>query len=239
MGAATSVVKSLLGPARPDLTASHVDTLRFMGRWYQWGATPNFFQRTGAPDVITVYHLVNLQDDKTARFSVNNYEPQTTRDNDESTVRHVHGIARTSPDQLGDVAKYNVEYEGTTGMNSQYWIYDIATVEGEDEPYSWAIVGDSTLSYMWVLVRDPFTAEYDPMIREAIQRLEAKHANIKIESRMGKTEHTDFWKQYDPPFEHHGSQRDGVRTHIDHAIPRTQISHEINEDTHHATDFSC
>lgn len=241
MGGAASAVRSLVTPAHPGLTVDHVNTLLYMGRWYQKMATPNTFQRMGVPDVIAQYELLNNATG-TQKFRVDNYEPDSGREEDETIVRHIHGVASTSPDHPNDVAKYEVEFQGSAGFTGQYWIYGLGG-QGKDVPYPWAIVGDPTLSYVWVLVRNPKETKYDDEIVARLKELQASHATISIISRLRPTEHTDYWNRYMPPDEHHGSQI-GVRTHRDRvkkAVPVDKMNGQISgmTDTHKAIDFTA
>lgn len=239
MGSAASAVRSFVTPAHPGLTVDHVNALRYMGRWYQKVSTPTPFQRMGAPDVIAIYHLLNNATG-TQKFTVDNYEPDAGRENDETLVKHIHGVASTSPDHPNDLAKYDVEFQGSVGFTGQYWIYGLGG-QDKDAPYPWAIVGDPTLSYVWVLVRDPKETKYDDEIAKRIKQLDDSHPTISIVARLRPTEHTDFWDRYMPPKEQHGSQF-GVRTHIDRAELAKPGEGKIGaqmEDTHTAIDFSA
>lgn len=243
MGGAASAVRSIVTPAHPGLTVDRVNTLLYMGRWYQKMSTPTPFQRVGVPNVIAQYELINNASG-TQKFSVDNYEPDPGRDNDETVVRHIHGIASTSPDHPNDVGKYDVEFQGSAGFTGQYWIYGLGG-QDKDEPYPWAIVGDPTLSYVWVLVRNPRETKYNDEIVKRLKELQDSHPTISIISRLQETEHTDYWNRYMPPDEHHSSQF-GVRTHRDRvkrSVPAAkmsgQISGEMINNTHTAIDFTA
>ena len=122
----------------PVEVVDYVDVDRYMGLWYEIAAFPTLFE-AGCTGVTATY---GLNDDGTvavtndcAMFWLNG--PQ----------RSAEGYAEVvDPDTN---AKLKV-YFGNAPVGGDYWIIDL-----DEEGYQWAVVGDPTRSYLWILARNP------------------------------------------------------------------------------------
>jgi apolipoprotein D and lipocalin family protein len=138
-----------LAAAHPPRTVSSVDLERYMGRWYEIAALPNFFQRHCVRDTTADYRL--LED---GIVSVTN---RCVDANGE--VEKAKGVAR--PADPATNAKLEVSFVSLLGLHlfwGDYWILDL----GED--YEYALVGTPSRRWGWLLARDPHPS------RERIKR---------------------------------------------------------------------
>ena len=131
-----------LGPveAHPPRPVESVDLERYMGRWYEIAALPNFFQRNCVRDTTADYRL---RDDGLVAV--------TNRCVDaDGEVDQAEGVARRAgPDAS---ARLEVSFVSLFGLNlfwGDYWIIGL----GED--YEYALVGTPSRRWGWVLARDP------------------------------------------------------------------------------------
>ncbi len=120
-------------------TVAAVDLDRYMGRWYEIARLPNRFQDDCAGEVTATYAK---QPD--GRLSVVN----ECRKADGRTMSAA-GEAR----QVGD-AKLKVRFAPAwlswlPMVWGDYWVIDLA------DDYSWAVVGEPSREYFWILSRGP------------------------------------------------------------------------------------
>lgn len=126
--------------AEPPATVDAVDIERYMGRWYEIAALPNFFQRHCVRDTTADYRLRGdgLID------VVNRCEKG------DGTLDEARGIARTADPETN--AKLEVSFVRVFGMPvfwGDYWIIGL----GAD--YDYALVGTPSRRWGWILARDP------------------------------------------------------------------------------------
>lgn len=122
--------------APPLATVDQVDVARYMGTWYEIARYPNSFER----ECYAVTAEYALRDDGTV--SVLN----TCREADGVTVKStIEGFARVAEPATN--AKLTVYFFYPFG--APYWII------GLDEDYQWAVVGDPSRSFLWILSRTP------------------------------------------------------------------------------------
>lgn len=191
MGQTGTVLRNALHRAKPESTVQVLDLMAYKGRWYQWRATPNFFQRTGARNVIAEY---TGSDDPMVVFQVDNYEPHE----DGADVKHIHGRAYRNADFPVDQGKFMVKFDmPLLEFEGAYWVFAISAVI--DGRYQWAVVGDQQLAHAWVLVRSP-SADATTLaeIDAAIARIDETHPFAKLGARLVQCEHDDFWYRRRP-----------------------------------------
>lgn len=139
--------------AEPLDTVKYVDVERYMGAWYEIAKYPNSFQQ-GCSAVTAEYAL---RDDGSVRVF------NTCRDSDGVTIkRTIEGFATVADRSTN--AKLTVYFFYPFG--APYWIIDL------DEDYTYAVVGDPTRRFLWILSRTPTldSATYD----QILQRLPEK-----------------------------------------------------------------
>lgn len=119
----------------PLETESDVDISRYAGKWYEIAKYPVAFE-SGCVDVTAEYTLL---EDGTVRV-VN-----TCGSSDGSSREIVGSAAVTDPSTN---AKLRVSFFGPL-FGAPYWILEL----GED--YEYAVVGDPSREYLWILSRTP------------------------------------------------------------------------------------
>lgn len=113
-----------------------VDLARYAGKWYEIARLPNRFQRDCAGHTTATY---TLRPD--GKISVLNECRKA--DGHQKSAR---GTARVA-DARGPNTKLKVTFFWPFSGN--YWII------GLDPEYRWAVVGDPSRDYLWILSREP------------------------------------------------------------------------------------
>lgn len=134
--------------ADPLDTVEFVDVERYMGTWYEIAKYPNGFQQ-GCAAVTAEYTLRN---DGTVRVF------NTCRESDGVTIKStIEGFATVADETTN--AKLTVYFFYPFG--APYWIIDL------DEDYTYAVVGDPTRQFLWILSRTPTldAATYDQILQ--------------------------------------------------------------------------
>lgn len=134
--------------AEPLETVEYVDVERYMGTWYEIAKYPNGFQR-GCSAVTAEYAL---RDDGTVRVF------NTCRASDGETIKDtIEGFAAVADKATN--AKLTVYFFYPFG--APYWIIDL------DENYQYAVVGDPSRTFLWILSRTPTldTEIYDQILQ--------------------------------------------------------------------------
>lgn len=123
-GSAQSAVESV--PA--------VDLGRYVGKWFEIGSFPMFFQR-------------NCRADTTAEYAVkaDGNVSVTNRCKTDSGVDEAVGTATVVPDSNNRRLKVSFFWP----FKADYWIV------GLDADYRWAMVGNPNRKYLWLLSRTP------------------------------------------------------------------------------------
>lgn len=137
LGVAVAGCGVMPGAGRPPLeVVERVDIERYMGVWYEIAKYPNRFEQ-GCYAVTAEY---SLREDGTVRvFNV-------CRDSDGATVkRTIEGFARVADTTTN--AKLTVYFFFPFG--APYWIIDL------DEDYQYAVVGEPSRRFLWILSRTP------------------------------------------------------------------------------------
>ncbi len=123
-----------------------VDLTRYAGKWYEVARLPNRFQRDCASDISATY---TLRPD--GKITVLNECRKA-----DGRKKSAKGTARVA-DAKGPNTKLKVTFFWPFSGN--YWIIDI------DPEYRWAVVGDPSREYLWILGREP---RLDPELYQQI-----------------------------------------------------------------------
>ncbi len=118
-------------------TAGQVDLSRYIGSWYEIAKYPTSFQTQCFGAVTAEY---SLNDDGSIR--VVNTCREGALDGPESTIEGTATVADTTTN-----AKLNVSF--FPPFAAPYWIIDL------DAEYQWAVVGEPSRSFLWILSRTP------------------------------------------------------------------------------------
>jgi apolipoprotein D and lipocalin family protein len=119
-------------PHAPVASVALIDLGRYIGKWYEIGSFPMFFQRNCVGDTTAQYAL-----EPDARVSV------TNRCRSDSGVQEATGHA-TVVEGSGN-ARLKVSFFWP--FKADYWVI------GLDPDYRWAVVGNPNRKYLWVLSR--------------------------------------------------------------------------------------
>jgi apolipoprotein D and lipocalin family protein len=142
---------------KPLATVSSVDLAKYMGRWFEIASFPQKFQKG--------CHCT------TADYSMT----------DKGYVRVVNTCRKDAADGKVKTASgkaFVVEGSGNAKLKVQffwpfrgdYWIIDLA------EDYSYAVVGDPSRKYLWILARTPKLDE--ALYKEIVARIAAKDFDV-------------------------------------------------------------
>ncbi len=125
------------GAVRP---VASVDLQRYGGRWYEIARIPAWFQSSCVRDTTATYQL---RDD--GRITVIN---ECLRRN--GTIDRARGVARSiDPSTNARLQVSFVSFLGWRPFWGDYWIL------GLDPDYRWAVVGDPSRRFGWILARTP------------------------------------------------------------------------------------
>ena len=146
----------------PLQTVPAVDLQRYQGRWYQIAFYPNTFQRQCVGNTTADYRLL-----LTGQVEVTN-RCRTA----DGSVSQVVGAARIKPPKFfgvpvgkgTDTAKLEVRFAPSflawlNAVWAPYWVIQLP------EDYRYAVVGEPSREYLWILSRTP---TLDPSDRAAI-----------------------------------------------------------------------
>jgi lipocalin len=152
----TILVASLLSCATAETKDSPLETVpsldipSYMGRWYEIARYPHGFEK----------NLVGAVADYTLRsdgkVSVVNSAFKKTLDGKYTQVK---AVARRIDDSFP--GRLKVKFFGL--FNSDYLVFAL-----DREAYQWALVGDDSRKYLWILSR---TAEISPQLLEQLKAL--------------------------------------------------------------------
>lgn len=137
--------------AIPLTTVEKVDLNKYLGRWYEAYRLPNWFEDE---DCNTLSADYSLRDDGNIKVINTCYKPNKTD--------KAEGIAKVA-DKVTN-SKLRVSF--FRPFYGDYWIVDLAP------DYSWALVGESSGKYFWILTRDQkISPEQDRMLLERAKKL--------------------------------------------------------------------
>jgi apolipoprotein D and lipocalin family protein len=111
-----------------------VDTTRYLGKWYEIASFPMFFQRQCIGDTTAMYSAV-----AGGTLAVVN------RCRSRGGFKEARGTATVVPDTGGAQLKVSFFWP----FRADYWVI------GLDGDYRWAVVGNPSRRYLWVLSRTP------------------------------------------------------------------------------------
>lgn len=131
---------------RPLETVEKVDLERYMGRWYEIARYPNIFQ-SGVVAVQARYRLLD-----NGEIEVTNVGRKDGLDGPPTRSVNTAWLARE-----GDDTKWYVRF--IWPFKAPYWIIDLG------ENYEFAVVGQPSRKYLWVLSRTP---RMDPEVYRGI-----------------------------------------------------------------------
>jgi len=141
--AVTSTMLSLAADSGPVRSVPELDLSRYAGKWYEIARYPNRFQKQCAGEVTAEYVL---QPD--GRIIVINQ----CRKGDGSVDR-AEGVARkaspSGPDSQLKVRFAPAFLSFIPAVWGDYWVVGLAS------DYSYAVVGDPSRNYLWILSRTP------------------------------------------------------------------------------------
>jgi apolipoprotein D and lipocalin family protein len=143
--------------AGPLPTQDWVEPARYVGRWYEIARLPNRFQEQCAGDVAATY---SLRDD--GRFTVAN-ECRTK----DGSVTRAEGVARRA-DPKGPASRLKVRF-APAWLSFLPWVWGDYWILELDREYRFALVGEPSRKYLWILARDPVMdpAAYDALVAGA------------------------------------------------------------------------
>jgi apolipoprotein D and lipocalin family protein len=142
--AATLAACATPGPpsATPLATVPKVDLDRYAGRWHEAARTPNWFQRNCASDVAAEY---TRRPDGTVAVVNSCRRADGSLDRAEGTARVVDPATNAKL----EVAFAPEALRWIPAVWGNYWVIDLAP------DYRYAIVGEPSRTYLWVLSRTP------------------------------------------------------------------------------------
>ena len=114
----------------------YVDLERYLGTWYEIASYPASFQS----GCVATHAEYSLRED--GKIKVVNRCSDKTLDGPE---RVAEGVARVVDEETN--AKLKVSFFWP--FEGDYWIIDL------DEHYQWAVVGEPSRKYLWILSRTP------------------------------------------------------------------------------------
>jgi apolipoprotein D and lipocalin family protein len=152
----TLVLVNFFAPAQaaastPKLiTVPYVEVARYLGVWHEVMRIPNSFQK-GCTNTTATYHL---NDDHTLR--VLNRCTVTDPKTGETKLNEILGKAWIEDQQTN--AKLKVSFvriiDWIKIFGGKYWILELGPI-GVDGLYSYAVVGEPSRKYGWILAREP------------------------------------------------------------------------------------
>jgi apolipoprotein D and lipocalin family protein len=134
--AAYLIARNIRRKALPLQTVLKVDIARYLGDWYDIAHLPNRFQRNryGA-----MAHY-SLNPDGTVKVVNTCYKGSL-----HGKMIDIEGKARI----VDPVTNAKLKVQFFWPFEGDYWIIDL------DEDYQWALVGEPSRKYMWILSREP------------------------------------------------------------------------------------
>lgn len=159
VGSAALLPASASATGQPALQpVASVDAARYQGQWYQIAYYPNRFQKQCASDTTAVYRPLPQQ-----RLEVIN----SCRTPDGTTSQAIGEARLKRPTVFGipigaalSSAKLEVRFapgwlSWIPGVWADYWVIQLA------DDYRYAVVGEPTREYLWILSRTPTLSAQD------------------------------------------------------------------------------
>lgn len=137
-------------------TVDHVDLDRYLGRWYEIASIPQKFQKNCTNSQATYKRSKYL---KSFIVVINECKDKA----DPEKTRRARGIAWVADKNTN--AKLKVSFFPPFAGN--YWILEL------DSDYNYAVVGDPTREYLWILSRTPALAV--DILDDLLLKIKEKH----------------------------------------------------------------
>lgn len=136
------------GPSQSQVqTVDSVDLNRYLGTWYEIASIPQSFQKACVGNTVAEYSLTKANTVKV----LNSCDTKTgARKTAEARAKIVDKDSNAKL-KVTFVKIFNWVYS----FGGNYWILDLA------EDYSYAVVGDPTTEYAWILSRTPQVSHDD------------------------------------------------------------------------------
>lgn len=144
-------------------TVGSVDLSRYLGKWYEIAKYPNWFEKN-LFGVTATYSLM-----KNGNVRVENAGKQGSLSGPEKIA-----IAKAWIADKNTNAKLKVQFFWPFAGN--YWIIEL----GQD--YEYAVIGESTRKYLWILCRQPQMPEQ--LYNELLKRIESHGYDLKKIEKM-------------------------------------------------------
>lgn len=136
-------------------SVAKVDLNHYVGKWYEIGAFPMYFQRNCTGNTTAEYAL---KPDGEIRVT----NRCDTRDGSDEAIGNAWAPDPAKPGQL----KVSFFWP----FRSDYWII------GLDSDYRWAVVGNPNRKYLWILSRTPVLPQ--PLLDEALNAARAQRYDL-------------------------------------------------------------
>ncbi|MDX1454588.1 MAG: lipocalin family protein [Gammaproteobacteria bacterium] len=143
-------------PENPPVPVDAVELDRYLGQWFEIARLPNRFQDDCAGDVTATYDRAAA-----GRISVLNECRRA-----DGSMNAAEGLARIVPDSNN--TRLEVSFFSILGWRpiwGDYWVL------GLDPEYQWAIVGEPSRDYGWILAREPALSDSE---RQRVDRILAE-----------------------------------------------------------------
>lgn len=150
LAAAAGLTGCSTAPAAPLATVAGVDLARYAGRWYEVASLPNRFQAQCVADTQAQY-----------RASGDDIEVINRCRRADGSVEAVTGVAKV----VAGSANAQLRVSFFWPFYGDYWVLALAP------DYRWALVGEPSRQFGWVLSRTPQLAPAD--LEAALARAEA------------------------------------------------------------------
>jgi apolipoprotein D and lipocalin family protein len=137
----------------PLIVVDSVDLQRYLGKWYEIASYPAWFQK-GCTASTADYSLM-----PDGKIQVVN---SCRKDSLDGPLKKSEGKAEVADTATN--AKLKVWFFWP--FKGNYWIIDL------DDDYQWAVVGEPSRKYLWILSRTPIMAE--AVYQEILERLPQK-----------------------------------------------------------------
>lgn len=147
-----------------------VDLPRYLGSWYEIARFPNRFQSINSKNVVAQY----TQKPGDKNITVHNACYLTDKQKESS----VTGEARIPDPNVPGKLEVRFAPKFLSWLSvvwGEYWIYHLGGAEdvSSGEPYTYSVVGDSKLNYLWILAREKGfekTPEYQECLEVAKEK---------------------------------------------------------------------
>ena len=128
----------------------YVQLDRYLGQWYEVASIPQFFQK-------------GCENSRAHYAKIRNY----IRVKNECEVKGKTKKARGRAWVVDDVSNAKLKVQFFWPFTGDYWIIEL------DEGYRYAVVGDPSREYLWILSRTPEIS--DELYRQLLNSIKVKH----------------------------------------------------------------